>query len=281
MRSGYGGSPNDGRPLRPAEDVNPVIEDTYGSRPREVLFTPPATRNTICMPGDLGQSNWGKAGGDPPAMHLPSRGAFAQHCEGCSGAVLAQPSEEFQTIVCKSRGQMPAFNEIIVSPQDLAAGAAYRVKPAAGAIPPGGGRGLQPQIPPPPPGQTRNCSPYCTLDASNQLPAIGPAWSEPAARRRHYGRSLWQGCSDGSRPSPPAAKVVSNCRGQDLLWHLINVADDRRIGGPQRLQDFSRVEGIQVRARSATRPKRVLAVPEMAAVAFDWNNGASGSRLCR
>src|SRR5688500_16324694 len=55
--------------------------------------------------------------------------------------------------------------------------------------------------------------------------------------------------------APLAVEVVYNARGQDRFVHLINFTGDRRIGGPQRLQDFSRVEGIQVRARTATRPK--------------------------
>ena len=73
--------------------------------------------------------------------------------------------------------------------------------------------------------------------------------------------------------APLGVEVVFNARGQDRFVHLINFTGDRRIGGPQRLQDFSRVEGIQVRARTAARPKRVLAVPARTAVAFDWSNG--------
>ena len=210
-------------------DINPYIDDADKARLRDVLkgsrneglFTPPATRNTINMPGELGGSNWGGAAADPatgwiyirshdaPTMHILSerprirvpegatveqrgRGAFAQHCEGCHGTVLPPRSEEFQTIVRKGRGQMPAFNEIIVSPQDLDAIAAYLVKPAAGAIPPGGGRGTQSQIPPPPPGQTRYYTPYGTLNASNGLPAIGPPWSELTAYDLNDGGIKWQ-----------------------------------------------------------------------------------------
>ena len=44
--------------------------------------------------------------------------------------------QSFRRIVRKGRGQMPGFNEIAVSPQDLDAIVAYLAKPAAGAIPP-------------------------------------------------------------------------------------------------------------------------------------------------
>jgi hypothetical protein len=73
--------------------------------------------------------------------------------------------------------------------------------------------------------------------------------------------------------APLAVEAVYNARGRDRFVHLINFTGDRRLGGPQRLQDFSRVEGIHVRARTESRPKRVSAVPEKAPIAFDWNNG--------
>jgi hypothetical protein len=43
-----------------------------------------------------------------------------------------------------------------------------------------------------------------------------------------------------------AAEVAFNARTQDRFVQLIDCRGDRRIGRPQRLQDFSRVEGIQV-----------------------------------
>jgi quinoprotein glucose dehydrogenase len=210
-------------------DINPYIEEADQARLREILktarneglFTPPATRNTINMPGELGGNNWGGAAADPttgwiyirshdaPTMHILSerprirvpegatveqrgRAAFAQHCEGCHGTVLPPRSDEFHAIVRKGRGQMPAFNEILVSVQDLDAIVAYVAKPAAGAIPSGGGRGQGSQLPPPPPGQTRYYTPYGTLNASNGLPAIGPPWSELTAYDLNDGSIKWQ-----------------------------------------------------------------------------------------
>jgi quinoprotein glucose dehydrogenase len=208
-------------------DINPYIDDADKARLREILknarneglFTPPATKNTIDMPGELGGNNWGGAAADPatgwiyirshdaPTMHILSerprirvpegatpeqRGyaAFAQHCEGCHGKILPPGSPEFQAIVRKGRGRMPAFNEIVVSPQDLDAIGAYIAKPAAGVIPASGGRGQQ--APPPPPGQTRYYTPYGTLNASNGLPAIGPPWSELTAYDLNDGSMKWQ-----------------------------------------------------------------------------------------
>ena len=105
------------------EDINPYVDDAEKARLKEILlnarnegiFTPPATHNTIDMPGELGGSNWGGAAGDPvtgvlfvrsndaPTMHILSQrqrvrvpeGAtpeqrgfalFAEHCEQCHGA---------------------------------------------------------------------------------------------------------------------------------------------------------------------------------------------------
>jgi quinoprotein glucose dehydrogenase len=171
------------------------------------------------MPGELGGSNWGGAAADPatgwiyirsndaPTMHILSerqrirvpenatveqrgRASFAQHCESCHGSVLPR-SEEFQATVRKGRGPMPAFNEVVLSPQDLDAIVAYVARPEAGAIPAGGGRG-GPAIPPPPSGQTRYYTPYGTLNASNGLPAIGPPWSELTAYDLNDGSMKWQ-----------------------------------------------------------------------------------------
>jgi quinoprotein glucose dehydrogenase len=166
------------------------------------------------MPGELGGNNWGGAAADPvtgwiyirshdaPTMHMLSerprlrvpegatpeqRGhaAFAQHCEGCHGAILPSAGE-LRTIVRKGRGQMPAFNEIVLSPEDLDAVAAYIAKPETGALP------RNPQTSVPSPGQTRYYTPYGTLNASNGLPAIGPPWSELTAYDLNTGEIKWQ-----------------------------------------------------------------------------------------
>jgi hypothetical protein len=73
--------------------------------------------------------------------------------------------------------------------------------------------------------------------------------------------------------APLGVEVVLNSRGQDHFVHLLNNLGDRRLAGPQRLQDLSTVEGIQVRLRSSSRPSRVQLVPEQMSIPFDWNKG--------
>jgi hypothetical protein len=73
--------------------------------------------------------------------------------------------------------------------------------------------------------------------------------------------------------APLSAEVVLNARGQDRFVHLLNFGADRRLGGAPKLQDFSTVEGIQVRLRSKSRPSRVLLVPEARPIAFEWSGG--------
>jgi quinoprotein glucose dehydrogenase len=213
-------------------DLNPYVDAEEKTRLREILvnarneglFTPPAMRDTVDMPGELGGSNWGGAAGDPasgwlyvrshdaPTLHILSdrprvrvpegatveqrgRGVFAQHCETCHGADrkgVTSPSElgaaGFRAIVRNGRGQMPAFSESALPAQDFDALHAFLVNPAAGVVPAGRG----PQAPPPPPGQTRYYTPYNTWNASNGLPAIGPPWSELTAYDLNDGSIKWQ-----------------------------------------------------------------------------------------
>ena len=220
------------------DDINPYVDDAEKARLRELLlharnegiFTPPSTRNTIDMPGELGGSNWGGAAADPttgvlyvrsndaPTMHILSQrqrvrvpeGAtpeqrghalFAQHCESCHGEDrkgVTSPKEMgldgFRNMVRTGRGQMPGFSESTLNQAEIEALAAYVVNPAAGAVPiPGGGGGRRGDpVPPPPEGQTRYYTPYGTLNANNGLPAIGPPWSELTAYDLNEGTIKWQ-----------------------------------------------------------------------------------------
>jgi quinoprotein glucose dehydrogenase len=219
-----------------AADINPYVDEAEKARLGEMLanarneglFTPPAMRNTIDMPGELGGSNWGGAAGDPatgmlyvrshdaPTMHIMSerpatrtvegatpeqrgRSVYAQHCEMCHGPDrkgLAAPREigieAFRSVLRSGRGRMPAFPDTLVGAQDLETLAAYLNNPAAGtAPPPSGGRGGPPPTRPPP-GQTRYYTPYGTWNASNGLPAIGPPWSELTAYDLNQGTIKWQ-----------------------------------------------------------------------------------------
>jgi len=219
-------------------DINPYVDDAEKARLRELLmqarneglFTPPSTRNTIDMPGELGGSNWGGAAADPatgmfyvrsndaPTMHVLSarqrvrvpEGAtpeqrgfalFAQHCEQCHGADrkgVTSPkelgTEGFRAMIRSGRGQMPPFTESTLNSEDIDALAAYVANPTAGALTmPASGRGRSGDpVQPPPEGQTRYYTPYGTLNASNGLPAIGPPWSELTAYDLNEGTIKWQ-----------------------------------------------------------------------------------------
>jgi len=219
------------------DDINPYVDDAEKERLKSILlnarnegiFTPPSTRNTIDMPGELGGSNWGGAAADPqtgmmyirsndaPTMHILSQrqrvrvpeGAtpeqrgqalFTEHCEQCHGADrkgVASPkdvgADGFRNMVRTGGGQMPGFPETTLNQAEVEALAAYIVNPDAGALPtPGrGGRGGN-QVPPPPEGQTRYYTPYGTLNANNGLPAIGPPWSELTAYDLNEGSIKWQ-----------------------------------------------------------------------------------------
>ena len=216
-----------------AEDVNPYADPADQAHLRELLagarneglFTPPAMRNTIDMPGELGGSNWGGAAADPrsglifirstnaPTMHKlslrpPRRrvtggtveqqgfALYQQNCQGCHGPDrkgVIPPKElgldRFKHIVSGGQGEMPGFAEL--TGPDLDALAAYIGNPAAGALPVPG-RGASESTPPPPAGQVRYYTPYGTLDAANGLPAIGPPWSVLTAYDLNLGTIKWQ-----------------------------------------------------------------------------------------
>jgi quinoprotein glucose dehydrogenase len=216
------------------EQIDPYVNDTEKARLRDLLqaarnegiFTPPATHNTIDMPGELGGSNWGGAAADPrtgwlfvrsndaPTMHILSqrqrvrvpegatpeqrgRAIFAQNCEPCHGTNrkgISSPTEmgadQFRSIVRAGRGQMPGFSEGTLIAANLDVLAAYLTNPTGGEAPAGGRGG--PPLPPPPDGETRYYTPYGTLNASNGLPAIGPSWSELTAYDLNEGTIKWQ-----------------------------------------------------------------------------------------
>ena len=214
---------DDLNPYVDAEERAKLREILTNAR-NEGLFTPTSTRNTIRMPGELGGSNWGGMAGDPetgmlyvrtidaptlpilsqrPRVFTPEggtpeqvgRAVYAQHCESCHGADrtgVTSPNqlgaERFKNTVRTGVGQMPAYSETELTPQQLDALMAYVLNPAAGAPVRRGG----PPPPPPPAGQTRYYTPYNTWNASNGLPAIGPPWSEIVAYALGEGTIKWR-----------------------------------------------------------------------------------------
>jgi quinoprotein glucose dehydrogenase len=218
-----------------ADDINPYVDAQEKERLRNILlnarneglFTPPAMRDTIDMPGELGGNNWGGAAADPetgmlfvrsanaPTLHklslrpprrrpvggtLEQQGhaLFSERCEGCHGAQrkgVVSPRDlglnKFKAIVSGGQGEMPAFSDL--TPQDLNELAAYIDNPAAGALPNQPQQQTQhPDSPPPPAGQVRYYTPYGTLNANNGLPAIGPPWSTLTAYDLNAGTIRWQ-----------------------------------------------------------------------------------------
>jgi quinoprotein glucose dehydrogenase len=218
-----------------ADDINPYadaadrarLRDILGKARNEGLFTPPAMRNTIDMPGELGGANWGGSAADPetgvlfvrasnaPTMHIlsnrpplqrrPLTGIpeqqghtlFSQYCEGCHGEDrkgVASPKDigidRFKAIVSGGQGEMPGFGELTT--RNLDSLAAYISNPAAGALPGPGAVGSAVTLPPLSPGQLRFYTPYGTLNAANGLPAIGPPWSLLTAYDLSDGTIKWQ-----------------------------------------------------------------------------------------
>ena len=211
------------------DDINPYVDAKERERLRNILlnarneglFTPPALRDTIDMPGELGGNNWGGSAADPetgmlfvrsanaPTLHKLSlnpprrrlmgatpeqqgHALFSERCEGCHGANrngVVPPKvlglEKFKATVSGGQGEMPGFPDL--SPQDLNALAAYVDNPAAGAF----SQTPQPASPPPS-GQVRYYTPYGTLNADNGLPAIGPPWSTLTAYDLNAGTIRWQ-----------------------------------------------------------------------------------------
>jgi quinoprotein glucose dehydrogenase len=222
------------------DDINPHVEPEEQARLREILlnarneglFTPPAMRNTINLPGELGGANWGGAAADPqtgmlylrsndaPTMHILAerppqrrveggtpeqrgRTVYMQMCVTCHGVDrknVRAPRElgaaEFTNIIRNGRGQMPGFSESALHSFNLEALGAYLNNPAAGgsAGPEDhGGSNPAPRARPvSPPGQVRYYTPYGTLNASNGLAAISPPWSQLTAYDLNEGTIKWQ-----------------------------------------------------------------------------------------
>jgi quinoprotein glucose dehydrogenase len=194
----------------------------------EGIFTPPAyNRDQIAVPGENGGANQGSTAADPstgvmyvktydePTIHrltetVPShrlstthgtdeqRGyaLYMQNCVACHGPNRARipfPQQmdfpHFMARVRAGKGEMPAFPETALSPQDISFLAAYLKNPDLGEAseaPESSHIAL-------PSGQRRFYGPFGNVfRAENGLPAFSPPWSSLVAYDLNKGTILWR-----------------------------------------------------------------------------------------
>jgi quinoprotein glucose dehydrogenase len=142
-------------------------------------------------------------------------------CHGPDRARITFPKEigadTFELTVRSGKGEMPAFSEATLIPDNLEPLMAYLTNPAAGSPSPDQENESSPPrksftpspIPPPPVGQTRYYGPFGnTLYASNGLLAISPPWSTLTAYDLNAGTIKWR-IPLGTTPGL-AAKGIKN-----------------------------------------------------------------------
>jgi quinoprotein glucose dehydrogenase len=209
--------------LEPEEKTR--IQGILEKARNEGIFTPPApNRDQIGVPGENGGANQGSTAGDPttgvmyvktydaPTIHhmsetVPtqqlsvSRGTpahrgyalYTRNCVGCHGPnrerITFPKQIDFAKLTATIRagnGEMPAFSETALKPDDITLLAAYLSDPAAGEST----TALQAEGAPPAPGQTRFYGQFGnTFRATN---AFSPPWSSIVAYDLNSGTILWR-----------------------------------------------------------------------------------------
>jgi quinoprotein glucose dehydrogenase len=194
----------------------------------EGIFTPPAyNRDQIAVPGENGGANQGSTAADPstgvmyvktydePTIHsltetVPSHrlsttsgtdeqlgyARYMQNCVACHGPNRARipfPKEmdfsHFMARVRAGKGEMPAFPETALSPQDISFLAAYLKNPDLGEA----SEASESSHIAAPPGQKRFYGPFGNIfRAVNGLPAFSPPWSSLVAYDLNKGTVLWR-----------------------------------------------------------------------------------------
>ena len=169
----------------------------------------------------------GGAGGGSPAQM--GRNVFVNRCEMCHGqpeAAGIRSMDKTTIINLKSlgmdrvkstirggQGQMPAFGEDAIPPDNLDALLVYLSNPAAG------GRGRAPSGPPLPPapgGFSRFTAPLGSMfHANNGLSAISPPWGQITAYDLNKGTIKWQ-APVGTVPALAAKGIKNTGNGQRL-----------------------------------------------------------------
>jgi quinoprotein glucose dehydrogenase len=218
---------DDINPYIDPEDKTQVREILEKAR-NEGIFTPPAhNRDQIGVPGENGGANQGSTAADPttgvmyvktydaPTIHTMSetvptqqrsttRGTPAQrgyalytkNCIGCHGPNrerITYPKQiDFAKLTATIRagnGEMPAFSDTALKPDDITALAAYLTDPIAGEST----TALQAEGSPLPAGQTRFYGQFGNVfRAKNGLIAFSPPWSSIVAYDLNKGTILWR-----------------------------------------------------------------------------------------
>jgi len=203
------------------------IRNTLVNARNEGIFTPPAyNRDQIEVPGEHGGANQGSTAADPstgvmyvkaydlPTIHrltetAPSHRSttsgtdeqrgyarYMQTCVACHGPNRERipfPKEmDFSHFVARVRagkGEMPAFPETALSPQDVGFLAAYLKNPDLGEA----SEVSESSHIAAPPGQKRFYGPFGNIYRSeNGLPAFSPPWSSLVAYDLNKGTVLWR-----------------------------------------------------------------------------------------
>jgi len=74
--------------------------------------------------------------------------------------------------------------------------------------------------------------------------------------------------------APINTEVFYKIHGTNHIIHLVNFTGDRRMAGPQRVQDAIEVHGLRVRLRVPARPQRVVSALENTSMAFEWQDSS-------
>jgi quinoprotein glucose dehydrogenase len=217
--------------LDPSEKAR--IRDLVTSAHSEGIFTPVTYPGSqISVPGENGGANQGSTAADPttgmmyvkeydlPTIHVMTKtlpiktqsttqgtpeqrgyGLYTKNCIGCHGPNrdrITFPKQidfdHFTTVLRSGNGEMPAFSNTSLKPDDVPALAAYLEDPISGetvtaaparkaSAPPG----------PVPAGQTRFYGPFGNVfRSSNGLPAFSPPWSSIVAYDLNDGSIKWR-----------------------------------------------------------------------------------------
>ncbi|RZU29718.1 PQQ-binding-like beta-propeller repeat protein [Edaphobacter modestus] len=209
------------------------IHDLVTNARNEGIFTPVTDKgNQISVPGEFGGVNQGSTAADPstgmmyvkaydlPTIHAMTKtppikaksvtggtpeqrgyGLYTKNCIGCHGPNrerITFPKQidvnRFTTVLRSGNGEMPAFSETTLKPEDVTFLAAYLTDPVAGeAAAVASVRKASAPAGPAPEGQTRYYGPFGNIFRTNNgLPAFSPPWSSIVAYDLNDGSIKWR-----------------------------------------------------------------------------------------